>query len=257
MIDLSKVQVAAIRSDPSLRSDVLSSLSSSELLTAPIDQMTDEQYDDLSNAAYDALLYGAVVVKEFVAEQDKGEYPVQVCGVPGAYFVQAPEYEKKGAFSTLREAIAYAHSEFGDFLVSEGDSESDVSEDAPPRGVRAQSMHPLEQLLRDSLSGRAGFGRTATLMPDISDGQDYGAVFPRNRSSGKSQSPSPVPSNKVSKQQMSPLEAAGNRIDAALRASGRTVTGVTDILAGQEYKVVFPPNRSSGKKAARRAPKKK
>ena len=73
--------------------------------------------DDLRDAAYDALVNEAPEVKAWDAEQDKGVYSVVVRGVPGAYFVQAMEYDDDGVYSTLDEAVAAAEASYGEFFL--------------------------------------------------------------------------------------------------------------------------------------------
>lgn len=72
--------------------------------------------DQLHDAAYDALMNEAPEATAWDAEQDKGVYSVIVRGVPGAYFVQALEYEDDGVYSTLDEAIGAAEANYGEFF---------------------------------------------------------------------------------------------------------------------------------------------
>lgn len=73
--------------------------------------------NDLHDAAYDALVNEAPEVKAWDAEQDKGVYSVVVRGVPGAYFVQAMEYDDDGVYSTLDEAVGAAETSYGEFFI--------------------------------------------------------------------------------------------------------------------------------------------
>lgn len=59
----------------------------------------------------------APVVWSVTAEQDKGEYSIVILGVPGAYYVQAPEYDDKGVFDSLDDAENFVDLNFGEFLV--------------------------------------------------------------------------------------------------------------------------------------------
>jgi hypothetical protein len=77
----------------------------------------------LHDACYDSLIDDAAVAKEFAAEQSKGAYDIVVRGVPGAYFVTAPEYDDEGVFDTLNEAIAYVELNFGEFIVDDNGAE--------------------------------------------------------------------------------------------------------------------------------------
>jgi hypothetical protein len=74
--------------------------------------------DELSGA-YDHVvdvLSDAPQIEAFEAEQDKGVYPITIRGFPGAYFVQAQEYDDSEVFLTLDEAQEYVFFEFGEFL---------------------------------------------------------------------------------------------------------------------------------------------
>lgn len=50
------------------------------------------------------------------AEQGKGVYQVTIRGFPGAYFVQALEYDDSEVFTTLAAAESYVSQHFGEFL---------------------------------------------------------------------------------------------------------------------------------------------
>jgi hypothetical protein len=66
--------------------------------------------------AVDFLTNEAPVVSEYEAEQDKGVYNVTIRGFPGAYFVQANEYDDSEVFPTLKAAEEYVSEQFGEFL---------------------------------------------------------------------------------------------------------------------------------------------
>ncbi len=72
---------------------------------------------DMEDAAFDAWKNESPVVKSWTAEQDKGAYDVVVRGIPGAYFVEAIEYDDEGPFSSVGEATKHVLSEFGEFLL--------------------------------------------------------------------------------------------------------------------------------------------
>jgi hypothetical protein len=74
---------------------------------------------ELHDAAYDVLSNGAPVVHSFTAEQDKGTYHVCIRGVPGAYFVEALEYDNHGVFDDIDSARNALMSNFAEFLVDE------------------------------------------------------------------------------------------------------------------------------------------
>ena len=79
--------------------------------------------DELYDAAYDALSNEAPSVESFTAEQSKGAYSIHVRGVPGAYFVDAMEYDHVGVFDDIDSARAALMSDHGEFLVDEKDAE--------------------------------------------------------------------------------------------------------------------------------------
>jgi hypothetical protein len=64
------------------------------------------------------LLDAGLVVESYAAEQDKGAYAVNIIGVPGAYYIEAAEYDNMGFFETLEEARKALDLEYGEFLVS-------------------------------------------------------------------------------------------------------------------------------------------
>ena len=78
---------------------------------------------ELHDAAYDALSNEAPVVESFTAEQDKGAYHVCIRGVPGAYFVEAMEYDDDGVFDDVDSARDALMLNFGEFLVDEKNDE--------------------------------------------------------------------------------------------------------------------------------------
>ncbi len=74
--------------------------------------------DELSGA-YDHVvdvLSDAPEIEVFEAEQDEGIYHVTIRGFPGAYFVQAVDYDDSEVFLTQDEAESYVQVNFGEFL---------------------------------------------------------------------------------------------------------------------------------------------
>ena len=121
MIDLTREQIDAVRSDPFLGPEVAASLGDTHLAIKPSDSLTDKEWDELDDACSNGLFNGAPLVESFEAAQSNGPYPVSIRGVPGAYFVTAPEFSPAGAFSTLEDARNYADSEHGEYRVRDGD----------------------------------------------------------------------------------------------------------------------------------------
>jgi hypothetical protein len=75
------------------------------------------KWAQLRDAVIDAVVNEGPVIKEFLAEQSKGVYPINVAGVGGAYYVWAQEYDSVGFFDSIEQAIAYVQSEYGEFLI--------------------------------------------------------------------------------------------------------------------------------------------
>jgi hypothetical protein len=88
------------------------------LTVKPIKELDEGDADRLRETAVEALLDCAVEVESYEAEQDKGAYDINIMGVPGAYYIQAPEYEDMGFFETLEEARKAVRSRYGEFLLS-------------------------------------------------------------------------------------------------------------------------------------------
>lgn len=129
MIDLTREQIDAVRSDPVLGPEVAASLGDTHLAIKPSDSLTDQEWDELDDACSNGLFNGAPLVESFEAAQSNGPYPVSIRGVPGAYFVTAPEFSPAGAFSSLEDARDYADSEHGEFRVRDGDPEEEDEDD--------------------------------------------------------------------------------------------------------------------------------
>ena len=109
MITLNHAQIDAIRSCDGFARAVASSLNDSSVVSKPSAEVTAAAWLDLEDACYDALLTGAAVVEKHDAQQGKGIYSVSIMGAPGAYFVFAPEYDREGLLSSLREARAHVN----------------------------------------------------------------------------------------------------------------------------------------------------
>jgi hypothetical protein len=127
-MNLTVEQIDAIRFSKELSAEVASCLDSYKALasnpaTESSSELTNEDYDALRDVCLEVLGNEAPTVEEYTAEQDKGAYAVTVRGVPGAYFVQALEYDDKGVFSTLDEARDCAFNHYGEFFVHDDDEE--------------------------------------------------------------------------------------------------------------------------------------
>ena len=73
--------------------------------------------EDDCDSAWEILMDGAPIVREYEAEQDKGAYAVVIRGVEGVYFIQAVEYDDLGPYETLSDAEEAVDQQFGEFLI--------------------------------------------------------------------------------------------------------------------------------------------
>jgi hypothetical protein len=73
--------------------------------------------DIVYDSAFDAWVNDSPEVRAWNAEQDKGAYSVVIRGVPGAYFIQALEYDDLGPFETISQAEAEVSAQYGEFIV--------------------------------------------------------------------------------------------------------------------------------------------
>lgn len=150
MIDLSRQQIDAVRSDPVLGTEVAASLGDPSLVSKPSGSLSDSEWDELDDACSDGLFNSAPLVESFEAAQSNGPYPVSIRGVPGAYFVTALEFSPAGAFSSLEDARAYADSEHGEFRVRDVET---VEEDEDNEW---EEPDPFEPAFPDSLLAALG-----------------------------------------------------------------------------------------------------
>jgi hypothetical protein len=89
-----------------------------------IETLTKSQLDDLYDAVFDTLVNETELRSSYRAEQDKGEYFIQVRGFNTAWFIQAPEYDDVGFFDTPAKADEYISFNFGEFLLDKTDKEA-------------------------------------------------------------------------------------------------------------------------------------
>lgn len=123
MLKLERKHIDAILSSSDLLAAVSQVLDDPTLVSRLSKDLSDHDYDVLSDACHDALLCEAPAVREHAAEQDKGAYCVTVRGVPGAYFFSAPEYDNEGVFSSVAEAEAFARAKYGEFFIDDSNLE--------------------------------------------------------------------------------------------------------------------------------------
>ena len=112
-MDLSKQQIESVRQNAVLSEELSQSLDDAELLDKPVEALTQDDWDALHDAAMDSLLSNNhLVVEQFGTEGRFGRFPIQVVGIPGVYFVSAPDFDDKGFFSTVQAAIDWINFEF-------------------------------------------------------------------------------------------------------------------------------------------------
>ena len=77
-----------------------------------------DDYDALYDEALDALNNGPEV-RSWTAEQDKGAYSIIIKGVPGAYIIQALEYDELRPFENISMAEQEVNIQYGEFIIKE------------------------------------------------------------------------------------------------------------------------------------------
>jgi hypothetical protein len=152
MLEFTREQIDAVRKDPLLARDVESRLAAPSIVNKPASDLSDNEWDILNDACYEALTSEAPVIETFDAEQSKGTYSVTIRGVPGAYFYSAIEFEDVGLFSTLEEARGDAESEHGEYRVSDGDDEADIEENEELDAPTPENSADIAESLNSSVS---------------------------------------------------------------------------------------------------------
>jgi len=123
MMELTNKNLESILKVPALRESILIALSRHGFgpgtLRKPVTKLDKDTLGYLHDAAYEALLDCGIVVESYEAEQDKGAYAINIIGVPGAYYVEAMEYDDMGFFETLEDARKAVRHRFGEFVISD------------------------------------------------------------------------------------------------------------------------------------------
>jgi hypothetical protein len=117
-MNLSRSQIIAVLNSP-IRQTALERPEDEAIARKSVEDFSADDWDALHDACMDALLNEAPIVSWFDAEQSKGAYGVSVRGVPGAYFVEAQEFDRVGLFDTQIEAENKADFEHGEFRVAD------------------------------------------------------------------------------------------------------------------------------------------
>jgi hypothetical protein len=89
------------------------------LATKSLDSMTQDELDEVYDAAHSALMNAAPIVRSYTARQDKGTYPVWIAGIEGVYLLMASEHDTLGPFATLAHAVDAMDRSYGRFLVGD------------------------------------------------------------------------------------------------------------------------------------------
>lgn len=117
-MQLTEDQIAAIAKAPTLRRQFSRDPEAMRLMYADPASLTPDERGERYDLAYDALTNAAPAVESYTAVQDLDPYTVTILGVPGAYFVNAPEYDRRGVYSSLEEARRVVSLDFGEFITS-------------------------------------------------------------------------------------------------------------------------------------------
>lgn len=122
MLELKNRNLEAILKAHPLREAILTTLHRNGFAPAtfqqPVSKLDENSFARLHDAALDALLNSGIIVESYEAEQDKGAYSINIIGVPGAYYVEAPEYDDLGVFDTLEDARRALEFAYGEFILS-------------------------------------------------------------------------------------------------------------------------------------------
>jgi len=114
---LSLAQIDAVRT--ALSGEVRDWLEDRSLATKSLDSMTQDELDEVYDAAHSALMNAAPIVRSYTARQDKGTYPVWIAGIEGVYLLMALEHDTLGPFATLAHAVDAMDRSYGRFLVGD------------------------------------------------------------------------------------------------------------------------------------------
>jgi len=114
---LSPAQIDAVRT--ALSGEVRDWLEDRSLATKSLDSMTQDELDEVYDAAHSALMNAAPIVRSYTARQDKGTYPVWIAGIEAVYLLMASEHDTLGPFATLAQAVDAMDRSYGRFLVGD------------------------------------------------------------------------------------------------------------------------------------------
>lgn len=129
MLEINKEQIDVVRRSGALCDLIREQLSDPSLSLKDRSLLSDDEWAKLEDACLEVLRNEAPIVKEIDAEQSKGVYTISIHGIPGAYWIFAPEFDVEGVFSTLEEALAEVDSQHGEFLVADDDEKGSNEND--------------------------------------------------------------------------------------------------------------------------------
>lgn len=119
MIELGVDHLEAILSS-SLRAQIRARLGLCRLSRSPLSTWPTSLIEDVRETCLSIWLEKARVVDSITAyTYDFGElveFPIQICGLRGAYFYMALESDPTGPFITVQEAISSAQEEYAEFI---------------------------------------------------------------------------------------------------------------------------------------------
>ena len=98
----------------------LKDLKREDLLEESVYDLSEIDVETLHDEVLEVWTEFSPVVREYVAEQDKGPYPIAIKGIEGAYFVVASEYPNSDPFDSLSDAEGYVEKNYGRFLLNSG-----------------------------------------------------------------------------------------------------------------------------------------
>ena len=114
---LSRMQIDAVRTE--LRDEVCEWLEDRSLTTKSLDSMTQEESDEIHDAAFRALMNAAPILRSYTARQDKAPYPIWIAGIDGVYVLMAAEHDTLGPFRSVADAVDAMERNHGAFLTGD------------------------------------------------------------------------------------------------------------------------------------------
>ena len=94
----------------------LKDLKREDLLEKSVYDLSEIDLETLHDEILEVWTEFSPVVKRYIAEQDKGPYPIAIKGIEGAYFVVASEYPNSEPFDSLSDAEKYVEKNYGRYL---------------------------------------------------------------------------------------------------------------------------------------------